>query len=323
VHPRAIPDIPIIRRRDSEAGDQALARAVRDGMLVRVVPGSSVPVAAWAGLPPMDRHLVRVIEAVDRSLGRIVVSHHAAAAVWGIDVLGGWPVRIDTTVPRRSGGRGSGVFARHTLTASDVETVPWRGHELTTPAQTALDLARTIGFTRAVSAVDQVRWGARTGGPLATDAAIERLRAHAQARRGDPRARRVLAFSTDLSDSVRESQSRVLLHQLGFPRPELQHGFRLPDGRRVRSDFWFPEFDHVGEFDGLSKYLDPAMTRGRTAADVLAAEKDRGDKLARLVRRISRWRTPDLEDPRRLYDILTGDGLPSPRPRPPRGLVLP
>lgn len=292
-------------------------------MLVRVAPGSSVPAAAWAGLPPIDRHLIRVVEAADRTRGKVVISHHAAAAVWGIDVLGDWPTLIDTTVPRRTGGRGSGIFARHTLTARDVETVPWRGHELTTPAQTALDLARTIGFTPAVTAVDQVRWRGRAGGPLATGAGIEQVRAHAEARRGDPRARRVLEFSTDLSDSVRESQSRVLLHQLGFPRPELQQSFRLPGGTRVRTDFWFAEYAHVGEFDGLSKYLDPAMTEGRAAADVLAAEKDRGDRLARLVRRVSRWRTPDLEDPRRLYDILTGDGLPSALPRPPRRLILP
>jgi hypothetical protein len=57
---------------------------------------------------------------------------------------------------------------------------------------------------------------------------------------------------------------------------------------------------------------------GRSADEVLMAEKDRADELRRQVRALSRWRTPALRSPRLLYDILTGDGLPSFRPRPGR-----
>ncbi|HCJ50003.1 MAG TPA: hypothetical protein DHW40_11855 [Microbacterium sp.] len=320
---RLLPDVAVVRRRELEhPSDAALARATGSGALTRVTPGVFVATSAWQALTPIDRHALRVVEAADRARGRIVVSHHAAAAIWGIEVLGGWPPCVETTVGRSGGGRSTGVFRRHTLTAGDLQTVPWRGHEITTPAQTALDLARCLDFAAGVATVDAARWGRRPGGALTDATQLEEVRACGQARRGDARAQRALAFSTDLSDSVRESQSRVLLDQLGFPTPELQRPIVLAEGGTVRPDFWFPEFDHAGEFDGTGKYFDPAMLGGRSPRDALLAEKDRGDRLRRRVRRVSRWRTPDLDDPRRLYDILTQDGLPSTKPRPPRVLRL-
>jgi hypothetical protein len=101
----------------------------------------------------------------------------------------------------------------------------------------------------------------------------------------------------------------------------LQQEFVLPGGKIARTDFWWEEGRQVGEFDGVGKYIDPALRAGRSAEQVLIDEKDRGDALRRMVRAVSRWRTPDLRDPRRLWDILTNDGLRSTRPRPPRGLL--
>ncbi len=45
-------------------------------------------------------------------------------------------------------------------------------------------------------------------------------------------------------------------------------------------------------------------------------EKNRENEIRREVRGFSRWDCADLEHPRRLYDILTGDGLRSALPRP-------
>lgn len=127
-----------------------------------------------------------------------------------------------------------------------------------------------------------------------------------------------MSFSTSLSDSVRESEARVLLDRLGFPAPVLQQEFQLPHGRVARSDFYFPEQDHVGEFDGTGKYFDPDLLRGRSPEQTLLEEKDRADALRRQVSGLSRWRTPDHRDPARLYSILTADGLPSRFPPPRR-----
>ena len=60
-------------------------------------------------------------------------------------------------------------------------------------------------------ALDQALWGRRLGGPLTThdDLALS-LEPHAR-RRGRSRVHAAFAFATDLSDSVRESEGRVLI----------------------------------------------------------------------------------------------------------------
>lgn len=322
-HPREEPALTLHRRRERDGvplDDRRLRAELDAGRWVRVAPGSFVRRDEWDALSPIDRHHVHVVEALERTRGPVVVSHHAAAAVWGIDLLGEWPDRVDTIVAGRAGGRSSGDFRRRAIVATDSETVPWRGHEVTSPAQTALDLARIGAFTAGVVALDQVLWERRDGGRLATADELRAVLDRNAPRRGDARAAVALDFATGLSDSVRETQSRVLIHRLGFPAPALQQEFRLPGGGRARTDFWWAAHRHVGEFDGVGKYLDPRLRAGRSPARVLVDEKDRGDRLRRLVRVVSRWRTPDLDDPRRLWDILTADGLPSTRPRPPRGL---
>ena len=84
---------------------------------------------------------------------------------------------------------------------------------------------------------------------------------------------------------------------LGFPDPELQVEFVLSDGRRAFTDFFWPDRRHVGEFDGASKYRDPALLDGRSPEQVLVDEKDREDELRRQVRAFSRWRVPALRRP--------------------------
>ena len=52
------------------------------------------------------------------------------------------------------------------------------------------------------------------------------------------------------------------------------------------------------------------------SADAVIDEKNRENEIRREVRGFSRWDRTDVERPRRLYDILTGDGLRSALPRP-------
>jgi len=92
---------------------------------------------------------------------------------------------MDVTTPCATGGRSSGTTRRHALGLDDVERVPWGNHEITTPAQTALDLARTLPFTKAVTAVDQAIWADRPGGPLTTIEEILRRLGDSRPRRGD------------------------------------------------------------------------------------------------------------------------------------------
>jgi hypothetical protein len=321
---RAEHPIAIHRRRERDSqpvNDRALRRAVDAGAVVRVVAGCYARRSDWEGLRPMDRHCVRVLEAAARTRGEVVIALFAAAAVWGIDILGPWPDRVDVRVDRASGGRSTGIFRRHAWGLDRVALLPWNGHWITTPAQTVIDLARVLSFTGAVVAADQALWARRDGGALMERGVLEATRENQPSARGEGRVDRMLGFASHLSDSVRESQSRVVIDALGFPSPILQHEFVLPHGGRARPDFYFEDADHAAEFDGTGKYLDPELTRGLTPEQAFLAEKDRADALRRCVRALSRWRTPALRRPALLYDILKGDGLPTSRPRPRVGVT--
>lgn len=307
----------VFRRRESAdvINERRLARRLERGEVIRVAPGSFAVKSAWSALSELDRHAQRVWEAAARTAPGTVFSHHAACALLSIDLLGHWPELVDISVSRTTGGRSTGRLRRRTRQMEGLDLLPWGDHFVTSPAQTVIDMAAASPFVGGVVAADQALWARRDGGALVT---FERLteRAHRHRGRGEVRARRVVGFATAQSDSVRESQSRVVLDQLGFPAPELQREFLLPGGRRVRGDFFWEEWDHLGEFDGTGKYIDPTMLHGKTPEQALIDEKDREDALRRIVGTLSRWRTPQLERPAKLWDILVTAGLPSSRPRP-------
>ncbi|MET0830458.1 MAG: hypothetical protein ABWY26_13100, partial [Microbacterium sp.] len=200
---------------------------------------------------------------------------------------------------------------------AETGTTGWQGHRVTSPVQTAVDLTASLPFVEAVAIADQALWARRAGGALVERDALLAA-AHSRTGRGSARAARAAAFASRLADSVRESQSRVLISTMGFPEPELQARFVLEGGREAFTDFFWRDHGHVGEFDGAGKYRDPALLKGRTPEEVLLAEKDREDELRRQVRAFSRWRLPALKSPQLLYDILHGAGLPTAKRRPGR-----
>lgn len=296
--------------------DRRLYAAIARGDWTRVTTGAYAPTSTWAPLKPIEKHRVFMHEVARRLKGPAVISHLAAAAEHQIDVLGAWPGRVDVTTARTGGGRSSGTVRRHTLGLDDVETLAFGEHRITTPTQTALDLARSLPFVRAVTAIDQAIWAGRPGGPLTTVDRILALMERTPPRRTNARARRALAFAEPLAANVRESQSRVVVVQLGFPRPRLQERRVLRSGRLVFGDLYFEDADHWCEIDGRVKYLKPEYDDGRDITEIVIDEKDRENEIRREVRGFSRWGAAQADDPRVIWGILTGDGLPCAKPRP-------
>lgn len=318
----SIPDLTpiVVYRRQDHAHDPMSAdrfqRRFRSDHFVRVVPGAFADAGEWSALSALERHRVLVAEACARTRSPRVISHRSAAALWGMECLGGLPARVETRVERTTGGRSSGMFFRRGIGVPHGHLVPWRGHWVTDPVVTALDIARSSGIPAAVAAIDQVLWARRRGGSYATKDELWHGLEDDPQFQGTVRATRAVDFGTALSDSVRESHSRVLIDQLGFPEPELQHEFVLANGARVRTDFWFPGQNRVGEFDGEIKYFDSGILQGRSSREALRAEKEREDGLRRLVGGVIRWGARELDDPCRLYDLLVDGGVPTRRPRP-------
>ncbi|GAB3616093.1 hypothetical protein GCM10027416_06500 [Okibacterium endophyticum] len=307
-----------IRRREVAArgiADYRLQTRVKRGEIVRVVTGAYLNTADWRALVEMEQHRMRVLATSERVRSGVVYSHFAAAALWGIRLLGRWPRLVDVTLDRASGGRSTGGLRRRCTGLDGVEVTTVDGLTVTTPAQTAVDLARVLPFADAVVALDSAQWSRRRP-VLAQRDEILFLIERARGKRGYRRVRAAAEFSTSLSDSPAESESRVQLHLLGFPEPVLQKRFLTPGGKEYFTDFYWEECDHIGEADGRSKYRDPLFLHGRTPEQAVIDEKNRENELRRLVTGFSRWEPRDLHPPSRLYDILIGDGLPSARPRP-------
>ena len=312
------PTLEVQRRRDhlDPVSDRRRSAAVASGRWHRVTAGVYAPASEWFALKPHERHHVLVREVARRMRKPAVLAGAAAAAIHGIDLLGSWPRLVDVRTERTTGGRTHGAIRRHALGLDGVAVQPWEGmHLVTTPAQTALDLARWLSFTGAVAAVDQALWARRAGGPLATIDEIRELEDFASLPRWDAHARRVLEAATDLADNVRESEARLLMKSLGFPAPRLQERRVLRSGRLVFGDFYFAEQDHWCELDGRGKYMSSDAQDGVDVARSVIDEKNRENEIRREVTGFSRFEAADIH-PRRLYDILTGDGLPSRLPRP-------
>ncbi|MFT4212138.1 MAG: hypothetical protein QM626_09720 [Microbacterium sp.] len=312
--------LPLDLVRRSERADpidgRRLKRAVDSGEWVRVVPGVFASSREWRRLLPLERHRVRVIETMRRLPAPATFVLHAAAAIWRMDVLGRWPAQVDVAVRSSGGARSSGTVRRHAVDPRGLALLPVGRHFVTTPAQTAVDLALTLPHVVAVTAIDQSLWDRRRGGALTTRDELRRVQAANSHRRGHARAGRAIAAAEDGAANVRETEARLELIRLGFPRPRLQERRILRTGRLVYGDMYFPEADHWLEVDGDGKYVSPEYTGGRSPEEIVIDEKNRENEIRREVRGFSRLGPKDAGRPRLLYDILTFDGLRSILPRP-------
>jgi hypothetical protein len=293
------------RRTDSEA----LGRGVRAGTHLRLVPGIFVEAAVWERASELVRYRMRLVATAATMSPHAVFSHLSAAVFHGLPVLGGLPDVVDVTIPQTSGGRSTAHVRRHAAPLESDEVMSVNGFLVTAPVRTIADIARFEPFPRAVATADAALRLKREPEPLLTMDELAEAVAAQQRRKGVAKFKRVADFASPLSDSVRESESRCLIHLAGFPPPVLQQEWRDGFGLIGYSDFWWPQYGLVGEYDGHVKYVKPEYTKGRTQSEVIEAEKRREDRIRALGPRFARWTTWHLTVPR-LTRLLTAAGLP-------------
>src|SRR5690606_33453387 len=126
---------------------------------------------------------------------------------------------------------------------------------------------------------------------------------------GHARAREVIEFAEPGAGSPLETVSRVTMREIGCPRPLLQSAYYDEQGLIGYVDFDWPAQKVVGEADGEGKYLDGALRSGRTAEQVVLAEKLREDRLRAIPRSVARWPWQVAVDARRLRSRLERAGL--------------
>ncbi|MCL2516107.1 MAG: endonuclease domain-containing protein [Microbacteriaceae bacterium] len=250
--------------------------------------------------------------------GPIVFAGETAAGIHGFPILGGPPSRVEILEPLGSKRRNAPRMTIHADAFRDEDVQPWGEFFVTAPARTLADLAKWASRAKSISALDFAFNGGRArpeqrSTPPEVEAALEASAAHH--RRAAAQA--ALAFASPLAGSVGESVSRVIVDAFGFPAPRLQVRHPAPPGlgKWFFTDFEWPEFHLVGEFDGRVKYLDPAMLGARDAAQVVIAEKRREDALRSQGFRVVRWTWEHLVEPLLLRDLLVASGLPARRAR--------
>jgi len=302
------PALPLVRasdaRRTGEPG-RRLARAAQSGDLARVRRGSYAESPLWQALSPENQHFIRVIAANDAALGMPVFSHESAAVAWRMPIVGGLPTRPQITVAPGSGLRSNRAVVRHEapLMSSDVAQVA--DLRLTAPDRTLVDYMATRSFLSGACAAE---FGLQSG-LMSRDTILNAI-ARRRPFRGSRRADAVVWFASEYSASPNETLCRVRFHELGYPQPDQQRVYAGSRGQQYSVDFFWSEYDVIGETDGRAKYSEPEFLKGRTPEQVLWDEKVREDELRAQCRAFVRLTWDDAWNRAGLIAKLARAGIP-------------
>ncbi|MGY1715935.1 hypothetical protein ACI78R_15840 [Geodermatophilus sp. SYSU D01106] len=291
-------DVPprlLVRRDALEEGysDDEIARLTGRREWTRLRRGAYLDGGAPDGAAARHRLLVTATLGMLRRPA--VVSHQSAAVLLGMPL---WSVPLDRVHLTRSPpawNDSSRSLSVHTGRLDEDEVVHVRGFAVTSPARTAVDLARALSFEQAVVLLDAALAAGRcTAGELAE--ALDR----SHGRPGVRSAARAVSFADRRSESVGESRSRVLLDRLGLQPTGLQHTVHTTDGVRIgRTDFVWEHRRVVGEFDGRVKY-GRLLRPGQDPGDAVFEEKRREDAIRDEGWGVVRWTWGELGNPVRL-----------------------
>ncbi len=305
---------PLLFSREQRDGSNrsALLSLTRSGELTRIFPGTYVETEFWRALDRDARYRLRIQAVVDER-GQIVVSHESAAALWRLPRFGPRPTRVHVLEAVDGPGRPTSKLVRHPVgIPDDGETID--GIRVTTLARTVVDVAATNTFVEGVTAMDAAL--RRTSHPFVglpqtantKDDLFDELE-RISLRHGRAKARRAIEFANALADRPGESISRVSMSIASLPAPQLQVRLQGASGRWYTVDFWWPQFNHIGEFDGRYKYSDPEFLRGRTPHQALLDEKAREDDLRAAGHGMSRWMWETAQSPKLLRGLLVAAGV--------------
>jgi hypothetical protein len=219
---------------------------------------------------PDGRQLLELAAAVAGVGPQAIVSHESAAYLHSIDLLARPDHAASLTYPAQRGGTARAGIRLHAATVPAEQITTVVGLPVTTPARTAVDLARTLEFRAGVVTADSALHR-----KLATKPELQAVLATCPRWRGARRASEVIEFADGRSESPLESIARVAFSDCGLPRPELQvwlGGTTEPIGR---VDFYWRKYRTIAEVDGALKYDGPdgpGRARQQLRRDMLLRE---------------------------------------------------
>lgn len=291
LHPHGV----FLRREAVEAGypDKALYAALGSGQLVRVRQGAYVDGATWNRADELGQHRLRAHAAGMVHAAPFAMSHQTGAALHGMRLWGVDLSRVHIARHVAAVGRKHRDVAYH-LQSTDGSAVV-QG----TPVLSAVASAVGAACTSSVEAGMVILDSAYDLGLCTPEDVMAEYESNRR-RPGAARLQITLRLARPGSQSVGESRMRHLFWSQRIPRPELQYVVRDSSGAVVGiSDFAWPEYGVLGEFDGRIKY-DQLLRPGESSADAVVREKLREDRMREITGwRFIRFMWPDLYDPAR------------------------
>lgn len=137
-----------------------------------------------------------------------------------------------------------------------------QGRLMTTPAWTAIELARTLNRRRVLATLDAAL---RAG--TCSRAQLQAAVAEQKGRRGIVAVRDLLPLADPRAESPMESEARVVFLDGGLPAPVLQQEIIDRCGQLWRADFAWPEARVAAEYDSMAWHASPeAWKRDRIKA---------------------------------------------------------
>ena len=300
--------------------ETAFYAAIRSGELERVrrgvyvrrerlqQPGSAAELDA--------RRYLALVRASAYALDRPVYTSYSAAALMGLPIVGGWPDSVYVMSRDGHGSRRRGVVA---VARTHEPVVVGLGELNATSVEfTLVQLSRHAPLAAALAATDAALRVSRAAHapsppPRTTPALLAAERERLAPFPGSRRTDAVLRRAVTEADTPIETVSRLVIEELGFAAPTLQHQLWLDElGRTAYLDFHWPGVEVAGEADGRGKYLGG---RGDASLEAVIAEKEREDAIRACMRGFARWNWADMWQREPLREKLVRAGVPIERRR--------
>lgn len=231
----------LVRRQGLATTAQLLTVMTRRQLDVQVRRGGLVRV--WRGVYSLaEPDLLTRLRALDMVVGRPTVAClHTAAKLYGFGVTDDGDVHVLDPGFRLRPASGLVV---HQRIGAPTRLVSSR--YATSPSWTAVEVAREVGRPRGLATLDAAvrsRW--------CTPAELEDAVVMQAGRRGIAAVRNLLPLVDPRSESGMESEARLVMHDHGLPRPELQYPIRGRHGAWWRVDFAWPDARVAVEYDSI------------------------------------------------------------------------
>jgi hypothetical protein len=253
--------------------DRDLAHAVRRRQIVRIRQGTYCPAQSWQDADAGGRHLLTAQGVALTHEHRVALSHTTGALAWGLRLWRPELARVHVTRLAGTTGRVQPdvIYHRH---AWDPEGV-WaqEEHLLLDPVTCGLQAAARTSVTQGVVILDSL-----IDLDLCDEATLSATYATMSRSPFTRRLQVAVRLTRRGAESVGESLTRDLFFKHHLPEPVLQ--YKVYDGSRLVgiTDFAWPEYGLLGEFDGKIKY-GRLLKPGQDPGEVVFREKRREDEI--------------------------------------------